>query len=108
MGKLIVLLLFICNITYAQKASYYASKFNGRKTASGQIFRNNELTCAHRTYKFGTKLKVTNIKNNKSVIVIVTDRGPYIKGRVIDLSQKAFKSIASLKSGCITVKIEKL
>ncbi len=104
--KIIILLLFICNITYAQKASYYANKFNGRKTASGQIFNNNKLTCAHKTLPFGTKLRVINLKNNKSVIVIVTDRGPFIKGRIIDLSQAAFKSIASLNSGYITVKIE--
>jgi rare lipoprotein A len=106
MAKIIILLLFICNITYAQKASYYASKFNGKKTANGKIFSNQELTCAHKTLPFGTELRVTNIKNNKSVIVKVTDRGPFIKGRIIDLSQQAFKSIASLNSGYITVKIE--
>ena len=98
----------MCSITYAQKASYYASKFNGRKTASGQTFNNNELTCAHKSYPFGTALKVTNIKNGKEVVVIVTDRGPFVEGRVIDLSQEAFKRIAFLSSGYITVKIEKL
>lgn len=108
MAKIIILLLFICNITYAQKASYYSSKFNGKKTASGHIFNNNELTCAHRTLPFGTKIRVINVKNCKEVIVTVTDRGPFVKGRVIDLSQKAFKSIASLSSGYITVKIEQL
>lgn len=103
---IIILLLFIYNISYSQKASYYATNFNGKITASGKIFDNNKLTCAHKYLPFGTKLKVTNIKNNKSVIVTVIDRGPFIKERAIDLSQKAFKSIASLKSGFITVKIE--
>lgn len=108
MAKIILMLLFISNMIHAQKASYYANKFNNKVTASGIIFNNNKLTCAHRTLPFGTKIRVTNIKNNKSVIVTVIDRGPFVKGRVIDLSQKAFKSIASLSSGYITVKIEEL
>ena len=106
--KLFVLLIFLNVTVYAQQASYYANKFNGRKTASGTIFSNNELTCPHKTLPFGTILRVINVKNGKSVLVTVTDRGPFIKGRVIDLSQKAFKSIASLSSEYITVKIEKL
>ena len=91
------------------KASHYGGKHSGRKTASGKIFDKNALTCAHNKYPFGTKLKVTNPKNGKSVIVIVTDRGGFNKlGRIIDLSEGAFKQIASLKSGVIKVKIEKL
>ncbi len=88
-------------------ASYYHDKFTGRRTASGAIFNNKELTCAHKTLPFGTKLKVTSIKTGKSVIVTVTDRGPFAKGRHIDLSKKAFMLIAPNKyGGHIMVKIE--
>lgn len=90
------------------KASYYHNE-HGKKMANGKIFNKNALTCAHNKYPFGTKLKVTNPKNGKSVIVTVTDRGGFNKlGRIIDLSEGAFKQIASLKSGVIKVKIEKL
>jgi rare lipoprotein A len=90
-------------------ASYYADKFNGRKTASGKIFNNDKLTAANRKLPFGTKLKVTNEANGKFVIVEITDRGPFVKGREIDLTKKAFMEIASNKnSGSITVKIEEL
>lgn len=81
------------------QASYYSDKLNGRRTASGQKFDNNKLTAAHKTLKFGTKVKVTNPKNKKSVIVTINDRGPFIKGREIDLSKKAFFEIAGSKYG---------
>ncbi|GAA6768188.1 hypothetical protein AAFH68_41410 [Flavobacterium sp. CGRL1] len=88
-------------------ASYYHDKFNGRKTASGRKFNNNDMTVAHKTLPFGTMLKVTNEANNKFVIVEVTDRGPFVKGREIDLSKRAFMSIASnKKSGVVYVTIE--
>lgn len=88
-------------------ASYYHDKFNGRKTASGKLFDNNKLTAAHKKLPFGSKLKITNEKNNKSVIVEVTDRGPFVNGREIDLSKKAFMNITSnIKSGVVYVKIE--
>lgn len=91
------------------KASYYAGKFVGRKTANGETFTSNDLTCAHMHYKFGTRLRVTNMKNGKSVIVRVNDRGGFSKyGRIVDLSKAAFKRIASSKSGVINVKIETL
>lgn len=80
-------------------ASYYHDKFTGRRTASGAIFNNKELTCAHKTLPFGTKLRVTSIKTGKSVDVKVTDRGPFVKGRHIDLSKKAFMLIAPDKYG---------
>jgi rare lipoprotein A len=80
-------------------ASYYHDKFNGRRTASGQKFDNNKLTAAHKTLKFGTKVKVTNPKNQKSFIVTINDRGPFTKGREIDLSKKAFFEIAGSKYG---------
>lgn len=78
-------------------ASYYADKFNGRKTTSGRKFDNNKYTAAHKKLPFGTKVKVTNLANGKSVIVEVTDRGPFVKSREIDLSKRAFKDIASRK-----------
>jgi len=94
---------------YKEKAhaSYYHDKFTGRKTASGKKFDNTKLTAAHKKLPFGTKLKITNLLNKKSTIVEVTDRGPFVKGREIDLSKKAFMDIASNKnSGAINVKIE--
>ena len=88
-------------------ASYYHDKFNGRKTASGEKFDNNSYTAAHRTLKFGTKVKVTNTVNNESVIVTINDRGPFIKNREIDLSKKAFMDIANHKlRGHLIVHIE--
>jgi rare lipoprotein A len=90
-------------------ASYYHDKFNGKKTASGKRFNNQKLTAAHRKFPFGTKLKITNEANGKSVIVEVTDRGPFARGREIDLSKKAFMDITSNKnSGAVIVKIEEL
>jgi rare lipoprotein A len=76
-------------------ASYYADKFNGRRTTSGRKFDNNKYTAAHKKFPFGTKVKVTNEANGKSVIVEITDRGPFVKSREIDLSKRAFKDIAS-------------
>jgi rare lipoprotein A len=88
-------------------ASYYADKFNNRKTASGAKYDHNKLTAAHKKFPFGTKLKVTNPNNKKSVVVTVNDRGPFVKGREIDLSKKAFMMIATNKgSGIQKVTIE--
>ena len=88
-------------------ASYYADKFNGRKTASGTRFNNNKYTAAHRKLPFGTKLKVTNEANGQWLIVEVTDRGPFSRGRELDLTKRAFMDIASNKnSGVVIVKIE--
>ena len=87
-------------------SSYYGKKFAGKKTASGDVFNPNEMTAAHRTYKFGTKLKVTNPLNNKSVIVTVNDRGPFIKGRELDLSRAAFEKIADIRKGVLKVTVE--
>lgn len=112
--KKIILILFgymlmsfmIKNIN--SKASYYGGIHNGKRTASGEIFNENKLTAAHKTLKFGTKVEVTNTDNNKSVVVKVNDRGPFVKGRDIDLSKGAFKQIASLKSGVIRIKYKVL
>ena len=88
-------------------ASYYADKFNGRKTASGELFDNNLYTAAHKTLKFGTKVKVTNTVNGESVVVTVNDRGPFVKGREIDLSKAAFMEIAKYKlRGYLTVHLD--
>lgn len=76
------------------EASHYSHKLNGRRTASGQVFSNKKYTAAHRTLKFGTKVKVTNLANNKSVIVTINDRGPHTRGREIDLAKRPFLDIS--------------
>ena len=76
------------------EASHYSDKLNGRRTASGQVFSNKKYTAAHRTLKFGTKVKVTNLANNKSVIVTINDRGPHTKGREIDMAKRPFLDIS--------------
>jgi len=88
------------------QASYYGNEFHGRKTANGEQFDQAKLTAAHRTLPFGTRLKVTNTQTGKSVQVRVNDRGPFVKGRVIDLSSSAFKAIASLNAGVAPVRIQ--
>jgi rare lipoprotein A len=88
------------------KASYYAEKYHGRKTASGETFDMNALTAAHRTLPFGTICKVTNLSNQKTVNVKINDRGPFIEGRIIDLSKGAAKALDAMQSGVIEVKIE--
>ena len=88
-------------------ASYYHNKFNGKRTSSGQKFSNQNYTAAHRKLPFGTKVRVTNEKNGKSVIVEITDRGPFSRGREIDLTRKAFMEIAdNQNSGSMSVTIE--
>ena len=88
--------------------SYYSTKFNGRKTASGEVYNMFDFTCAHKTLPFNTKLKVTNPENNKSVEVRVTDRGPFVKGRDLDLSYAAAKKIGLIKYGYKKLKVEVL
>ena len=89
------------------KASFYAKKFSGRMTASGERLHHDSLTCAHRTYPFGTLLKVTNPSNGKTVIVRVTDRGPYVKGRIIDLSVRAARELGIISQGIAPVIVER-
>jgi rare lipoprotein A len=87
-------------------ASFYADKHQFKKTASGELYNHNLKTAAHRKMPFGSKLKVTNVKNGKNVVVKVNDRGPFIHGRIIDLSKSAFNSIGNTSSGLISVQIE--
>lgn len=100
--------LELCAQTFYQtgKASYYASYFEGQRTASGETFSNSKLTAAHRSLPFGTKVLVTNLANQKTVIVTINDRGPFIKGRIIDLSQRAARDLGFYQQGLATVSIE--
>lgn len=86
-------------------ASYYADKFNGRRTASGETFSNRELTAAHRTLPFGSKVRVTNPRNGKSVVVRINDRGPFHGGRVIDVSRAAASELGLIQRGHGTVEL---
>ena len=88
------------------KASFYANVHQSRKTASGEIYDHKLNTAAHKKLPFGTKVRVTNMKNGKTVVVKINDRGPFIKGRIVDLSRSAFSSIANTSSGVIEVKME--
>jgi rare lipoprotein A len=87
-------------------SSYYGPKFHGKLTASGEVFDMYQLTAAHKSLKFGTRIKVINLDNNKHVIVKINDRGPFIKGRVLDLSYGAAKKLDMLKTGTARVRIE--
>lgn len=93
--------------TQSGKASFYSKKFTGRKTANGERLHHDSLTCAHKTYPFGTLLKVTNPENGVHVIVRVTDRGPYVKGRIIDLSVRAAKELGIIAQGIAPVIVER-
>ena len=87
-------------------ASYYGSDFHGKKTANGERFNIYDLTAAHNTLPFNSRVKVTNLENNKTVIVRINDRGPYKKGRIIDLSLAAAKKIDLVKTGTAKVKLK--
>ena len=87
-------------------ASYYSNGLTGKKTASGERYDPNKLTAAHKTLPIGTIVKVTNLGNNKQVVVKINDRGPYVRGRIIDLSYSAARQLGMLKDGITKVKIE--
>lgn len=87
-------------------ASYYAHRFHGRRTANGERFNMHAMTAAHKKLKFGTHLKVTNLRNGRSVVVRINDRGPYAKGRIIDLSYSAAKKLGMMRSGTAKVKLQ--
>ena len=90
------------------KASYYSKKATGARSASGKKIHHDSLVCAHRYFPFGTKLKVTNMSNGKSVVVKVIDRGPFGRGRIIDISWAAAKAIGMIAQGVATVKVERV
>ena len=90
------------------QASWYGGRFHGRKTASGERFDQHALTAAHRSLPFGTRVKVTNLNNQQSVVVRINDRGPYARSRLIDVSNKAARQLGMLKSGVAPVRIERL
>lgn len=92
--------------TQTGKASFYADKFEGRSTASGEKYKHNKLTAAHKTLPFGTKVKVTNLANNKEIEVTINDRGPYVEGRIIDLSKAAAEALGFITLGLAEVRME--
>ena len=111
------LLLFACHrksipggegniVTETGNASFYSDKFDGKLTTNGETFKQNKLTAAHKKIAFGTNVKVTNLSNDKSVIVRINDRGPFVSGRMIDLSKAAAKQIDMIDAGVAKVKIE--
>ncbi len=87
-------------------ASFYGREFDGKPTSSGETYHANHLTAAHRTLAFGTIVRVTNLSNGKKVIVRINDRGPFIKGRIIDLSLAAAKRLDMIDAGVVKVKVE--
>jgi rare lipoprotein A len=92
----------------SMKASWYGPGFNGRKTANGEVYDQMSFTAAHKSLKFGTLLKITNLKNSKSVVVRINDRGPYIHGRDLDLSKAAALELGMVKKGVAKIKVEEI
>lgn len=88
-------------------ASYYGDEFDGRQTSSGEVFDQSEMTAAHKSLPFGTAVIVTNLDNGRSVEVRINDRGPFVAGRIIDLSRSAAESIGMIESGTARVRITK-
>ena len=101
---------FLAVVAFSQvqtgKASFYADKFDGKPTASGQKYRHNKLTGAHKTLPFGTKVRITNLANNESVEVTINDRGPYVEDRIIDLSKAAAEKLGFVNQGLADVTLE--
>jgi rare lipoprotein A len=90
------------------RASFYGPGFHGEQTASGDIFDQEAFTAAHRTLKFGSRLRVTNLENGSTVLVTVNDRGPFVKGRVIDLSKAAARTLGFLRQGTARVRLDRV
>ncbi|HYC83834.1 MAG TPA: septal ring lytic transglycosylase RlpA family protein [Chryseosolibacter sp.] len=105
-----LLLNFLVVLLYGQvqtgKASFYADKFEGSPTASGEKYRHSRLTAAHKSLPFGTKVKVTNTANNKTVEVVINDRGPWVDNRIIDLSRSAAEKLDFINQGLAEVQVE--
>jgi len=87
-------------------ASYYADKYHGRTTAGGEVFDTHEFTAAHRTLPFGTRVKVTGVEHDRSVIVRINDRGPFVAGRVLDVSRAAAEELQMTRAGLVKVRLE--
>jgi len=104
------ILMCLSVLTFAQtqtgKASFYADKFEGSPTASGEKYKHSKLTAAHKSLPFGTKVRVTNLANNESVEVVINDRGPYVDGRIIDLSKSAASKLGFVNLGLAEVRVE--
>ena len=92
--------------TQSGQGSYYADKFNGRPTTSGARYRPDEMTAAHNTLPFGTRIRVTNLRNGRSVKVIVNDRGPHVPGRIVDVSRKAARRLDLVRAGVVPVRLD--
>ena len=92
----------------SMKASWYGPGFHGRKTANGEVYDQMSFTAAHKSLKFGTLLKITNLKNNKSVVIRINDRGPYINGRDLDLSKAAALELGMVRKGVAKIKVEEI
>ena len=107
---LVVLVGFITLPAQTQrgKATYYSKRATGSRTANGDRLHHDSMTCAHRTFPFGTLLKVTNTQNQRSVVVRVNDRGPFIRGRIIDLSWGAARDLGILSQGVASVIVERV
>ncbi len=116
MRNYLMLVLFCLSFTFSTKAnvdveefgtaSYYSDKFQGKKTASGELYDKNKLTGAHKSLKFGTIILITRLDNKKTVKVRINDRGPYIKGRIVDVSRAAAEKLDLIRDGHAEVKIE--
>jgi rare lipoprotein A len=89
-------------------ASYYGARHHGKRTASGEPFNQHGLTAAHRSLPFGTRVRVTNLANQRSVVVRINDRGPHTRGRLIDLSRAAAEKIGMIRSGTARVRVQGL
>lgn len=89
-------------------ASFYGARHHGKRTASGEPFNQHGLTAAHRSLPFGTRVKVTNLKNDRSVVVRINDRGPHTRGRLIDLSKAAAQQLDMIRSGTARVRVQSL
>lgn len=108
---LLIIFLICWSYSFSQvtgKASYYGNEFHGRRTSDGSRYHRDSMTCAHKTYPFGTLLLVRNPKNDKTVIVKVTDRGPHTRNRLIDLSYSAAKELDIVRAGIAKVVVTKI
>ena len=89
-------------------ASYYGKKFHKKRTANGEIFNMYKISAAHKSYPLGTKVRVTNLENGKSLRLVINDRGPFVSGRIIDLSYKAARKLGFVNQGTVKVRIDVL